>query len=188
MLRAAALALLAAAPAGATAAVTETGRQRLYEVHQPAATSLLQALNQATPVRGESGQVFFGYTEWQLHWKYRYRRQADGVCKLTAVDVTLDVTTTLPEFKTGTAQGRAEFERFLPALVEHEEGHRRIGQETARDIDAALSGLEPMASCALLEAEIARLGSDHLERSRRANKHYDETTRHGCTQGACVNR
>lgn len=172
-----------AAPAG----VAETRDKRLYDVRQAPGMSLLQALNQASPIR-EGGQVFHGYTDWRVQWNYRYRQRPDGLCAVTSVDVHLTVTMTLPALQESTAEGAGQFATYLRNLAEHEEGHVRIGQSAARSLDTALAQLPAMPSCPLLEREIARLGADTLDRARRDNKAYDAATKHGCTQGACLTR
>ena len=182
------LAMLAGVHAASMAHVTESGERRTYEVRQQAGTGLLQALKQATPIRGESGQRFFGHTDWRVSLLYGYDRRPDGSCRITSVNVKLAVTTTLPELTESTADIAAQFAGYLPALIEHEEGHRRIGQAAAQQVDAAVAQLPPMASCRLLEAEASRVTAAVLERATRRNKAYDATTRHGCTQGACLQR
>jgi predicted secreted Zn-dependent protease len=183
----AALALLAAVHMPGQAGVAETREKRLYDVHQAPGMSLLQALNRASPIR-EGGQVFHGYTEWRLQWNYRYRERPDGACAITSIDIQLSVAMTLPELKQADAEGAGQFATYLRNLVEHEEGHVRIGQTAARALDTAIAQLPPMPSCPLLEREIARLGNDTLDRARRDNKAYDAATKHGCTQGACLTR
>lgn len=179
--------LAAAAHAASQAGVTETREQRLYEVRQAPGTSLLQALNQASSIR-EGGQVFHGYTDWKVQWNYRYLQQPDGRCAVTSVDVHLAVTMTLPTLKESSPEGAGQFATYLRNLAEHEDGHARIGQATARGLDRTLAQLPSMASCPLLEREIARIGAEAIDRGRRDNKAYDAATKHGCTQGACLTR
>jgi len=180
-----ALALLAGGHAACGAHVTETVEDKTYEVRQRPGSSLLQALNAATPIR-ESGRAFFGYTYWHVDWRYRYERRPDGLCAITSVAVKLAVTTTLPVLKESTPEVAAEFRRFLPALAAHEDGHHRVGQAAAQEVDAAIAQLPAMSGCPLLEAEANRVANEAIERGRRANKAYDAATRHGCTQGACL--
>lgn len=179
--------LLASACGAAVAEVPETFESKRYEVRQAPGMSLLQALNQATPIRPD-GRPFHGYTDWRVHWNYRYKVQADGLCALTTVNVRLTVTMTLPDLKQSTPDGATQFANYYPALVEHEEGHRRVGQGAARDVATALGELPPMYGCPLLEQEIARTAGAVIERAKRENKAYDARTQHGCTQGACLIR
>lgn len=181
------MALLAAAHAACHAHVTETQQRRSYEVRQQPGMSLLQALNQATPIR-ENGRPFFGYTDWRVNWQYRYDTRPDGRCGITSVAVKLVVTMTLPVLKESTPEVAAQFASYLPALIEHEEGHRRVGQAAAQQVDAAIAQLPPMASCPLLEAEANRIATELVERATRNDKTYDAATQHGCTQGACLQR
>lgn len=182
------MALLAAAHAACSAHVTETQQRRSYEVRQQPGMGLLQALNHATPIRGENGKPFFGYTDWRVNWQYRYDRSPDGRCGITSVAVKLVVTTTLPVLKESTPEVAAQFASYLPALVAHEEGHRRVGQAAAQQVDSAIAQLPAMANCRLLEAEANRIATELIERAARNDKAYDAATQHGCTQGACLTR
>ncbi|KQW45612.1 hypothetical protein ASD88_12015 [Pelomonas sp. Root662] len=181
-------ALLGSAHAACCANVTETGQRLTYEVRQRPGVDLLQALNHATPIRGEAGRPFFGHTQWRVNWKYRYGVRPDGLCGITSVDVTLAVTTTLPVLKESTADVAAQFASYLAALIEHEEGHRRVGQTAAQQVDSTITQMAPMVSCRLLEAEANRLATDLVERAKRNDKAYDAATQYGCTQGACLQR
>ncbi|MGQ3052634.1 MAG: DUF922 domain-containing protein [Roseateles sp.] len=182
------LALLGSVHAACFGHVTETAERLNYEVRQRPGMSLLQALNHATPIRGENGRPFFGHTQWRVNWQYRYDVRPDGLCGITSVAVKLAVTMTLPALKESTAAVAAQFASYLPALIEHEEGHRRVGQAAAQQVDSAIAQMAPMASCRLLEAEANRLATERVERATREDKAYDAATQYGCTQGACLQR
>jgi predicted secreted Zn-dependent protease len=167
--------------------VTETITRQPYEVHQQSGVSLLVALNNASPVH-DAGKIYHAYTGWEVRWRFMWNTSPAGMCEITSVATTLAVKMTLPELKTSTLAGSAEFQKYFPALLRHEEGHRKIGQDAAYAADRAISNLRPMSSCKELEREANRAGMEILERARRVEIEYDISTEHGCTQGACLAR
>lgn len=168
-----------------SAHVTENHTTHAYEVSHPPGTSLLNTLNNASPIRHQ-GRVFHGYTTWHVRWNYQWQGQADGSCAIASVDTRLTTAITLPQLRTADAAERSRFDRYLAALTLHEEGHKRLGQQAAADIDRAILKLRPAPTCQQLENAVHRVGHDILERTRQSEIEYDRTTRHGCTQGACL--
>jgi predicted secreted Zn-dependent protease len=167
------------------AKVTEFDQLQTYPVHQRPGSSLLAALNNASPIR-EDGRIYHGNTAWDIRWSFRWDRNASGLCQILGVATKLSVTITLPELKSGTVAGQAEFQKYLRALQFHEEGHKKIAQEAASAADYAISTLPPMTSCKALASEAQRQGNAILDNARKAGQDYDATTRHGHTQGACL--
>ena len=175
--------LTLSSPAGGS--VSETLTRHTYPARQGAGTSLLAALNDASPVR-EGGKVFHGYTKWNVKWDYRWNESRTGACTIASVATNLRVEMTLPDLVAGSAEGVAMFRRYLAALVIHEEGHRDIGREAAEEVDRTIAALPGMANCRELEREANRRGEAIIARARTREKEYDRTTSYGCTQGACL--
>ncbi len=167
------------------AKVIEIDERQWYPVHQPSGTSLLAALNRASPIR-ENGRTFHGNTAWDIRWSFRWDRTPSGLCEILGVETKLSVTIMLPDLKSGTIAGQAEFQKYVRALLLHEEGHKKIAQEAAHAADQAISTLPPMSSCRMLASEAQRQGSAILDSARKAGREYDATTQHGHTQGACL--
>lgn len=172
----------------AQAEVFEDFAIRHYDVDARTGHSLKDAFAASSPITatGASGRRFHGYTDWHIKWNWRHRSEADGRCRITSVNVALTGSILLPRLSGGTSVRQAAFDRYLTALREHEDGHRRIAQEAARDIERALLMLPEYSDCRQLEAEAnararARLDA-HLERE----KAYDRDTGHGRTQGAVL--
>ncbi|NTV14747.1 MAG: DUF922 domain-containing Zn-dependent protease [Desulfobulbaceae bacterium] len=51
----------------------------VYQVQAANNQSLLAALNAASPIR-EDGEVFHGYTEWNITWRFVWRHGSNGAC------------------------------------------------------------------------------------------------------------
>lgn len=174
--------------APAHAEVSEDFAIRHYDVTPQQGRSLSDAVSASSPITatGPSGRRFHGYTEWFIKWRWRHRFEADGRCRITSVNVALTGSILLPRLQGGTSAQNAAFDRYLTALREHEDGHRRIAEEAARDIERTLLSLPEYSDCTQLNAAAnararARLDA-HLERERA----YDRDTRHGRTQGAVL--
>ena len=185
-LHAAGLALAAlGATAGSRAGVSEQVEHRYYEVDQRPGESLLAALNTASPVR-DGGRIVHAYTAWQVRWQLRWNAAPGGNCRITSVATRLAVTMTLPRLRSTDAIAAADFKRYFPALLRHEEGHHALARAAAQEIDRGIESLPPMARCSDLEQEANRLGHAVIEATRQREAEYDRGTRHGCAQGACL--
>jgi peroxiredoxin len=96
----------------------------------------------------------------------------------------LAVTMTLPRLRSTDAMVAADFRRYYPALLRHEEGHRGRARGVAEAIDRRIETLPPMERCADLEREANRVGHGLVDDARQREIEYERSTRQGCTQGA----
>jgi predicted secreted Zn-dependent protease len=69
-------------------------------------------------------------------------------------------------------------------LKTHEAGHQQIAIEAGREIRQTLKGLPAYLSCSELEQAADAAGQNILDQFREKEKSYDQTTKHGATQGA----
>ncbi len=167
------------------AAVSEQVEHRYYDVDQRPGESLLSALNAASPVR-DGGRTFHAYTAWNVRWQFRWNAAPGGTCRITSVATRLAVTMTLPRLRSTDAVAAADFRRYYPALLLHEEGHRGLARGVAQEIDRRIENLPPMERCTDLERAANRVGHELVEDARQREIEYDRSTRQGCTQGACL--
>lgn len=176
-----ALLLLCSSPLAAE--VIESLNYEDYTAYPRRGQTLRQALDDATPIR-EDGKIFHGHTKWQIRWAFKWWRDGDGRCRITANETTLDLDITMPELEGGSPAMQQRFRRFREALLEHEHGHADIARETAELIDSDILDLPEMDSCAELEAEANRVGHAHMRESKRRQQQFDRDTAHGRNQGA----
>lgn len=181
----AAVLLLLICSSAAVSQVDESFDLDTYEVDHEEGQTLLEAINQETPIR-ERGKIFHGYTKWFIRWNFRWWEDPNGTCRITEVTTSLDVDMTLPELDDATAAARARFNTYLRALREHEDGHRKIARDAAQQIDRGILALRPMSSCSALSQAANDLGQSILSNTRVIERKYDVDTDHGCTQGACL--
>ena len=170
----------------AIAEVYETLSYMTYVANHKPGTSLLQALNNASPIR-EDGEIFHGHATWHIEWQYKWRQEPNGPCFFTQNNTTLTSEVTLPEL-VSEYQANREVSNYLESLRRHELGHVEIARSAAKKIDEAINSLPPMDSCPLLEQTANQLGQQLLEQARQAGRNYDQTTQHGRTQGAYIIR
>lgn len=183
----AAVLLLCTASQPSFCRVTESHSTQTYEVAQNPGASLLRALNSASPIRSD-GHIYHGNTAWNVHWVFRWNTSSNGLCAITSVETSLSTTITLPRLRRVSTSDSQDFDIYLSALTRHEEGHKQLGQSAAQEIDDAIARLPPMRSCKELDVEANRTAREILDRTRDAEIEYDRSTRHGCTQGACLKR
>jgi predicted secreted Zn-dependent protease len=153
-----------------------------YEIHGTTARELTQQMVTLGPPAGD-GRRFAANTRWTVRWTYPYARSARG-CTTGPVRTHVTVKIVLPHWVPVRPPLEAEWLRFSRALRSHEDGHRDIGVDAAREIAAALARLEPQSSCDALEKVADSLGERLLQEARNRDKLYDRETNHGQTQGA----
>ncbi len=169
------------------AAPEENRRYHYYPVEAQVGDSLLTALNRHSPVR-QNGQIFHGHTSWNIRWHYDFQR-SPGLCQALRPRVWLDLKLTLPELSVRAPEAlRQQFWPFLDKLRLHEEGHVRVGQQTARQIEQALQSPISAPDCTHLEQELNARGQRLIEQGNAADQRYDAQTGHGRTQGASLLR
>ncbi len=167
----------------AQAAVIEEHAERPYAVNAHPSETLRQALNAATPIT-TNGQRFHGHTRWNVRWTFRWQSEASGQCRITEVTTRLRTEVQLPELRRATPSQQAVFDRYVPALSRHEQGHVQFGRDAARAVDQGIAQLPAASNCAALERQANELGHRLLREHAEREKQYDRDTRHGASQGA----
>jgi predicted secreted Zn-dependent protease len=178
-------AVLLALGVGASGAPAVRQVDKSYDVSGATAEELRNAMNRLGPV-GPDGTRFDGYTTWYVAWKYRFNETSGG-CRLTRLDVTCDVTTTLPRWanqRDGSAGLKQGWSTYFSALSLHEAGHKDIGVRAAAAVEDEVGRLASQPTCRELEQAVEAKAQGILERFRRDELEYDRTTRHGQAQGA----
>lgn len=155
-----------------------------YPVDPESPQDILPALQAASPIE-QDGEVFFGFTDTRVSWQFWWQ-QEHGRCWVDRVTTVVDVTYTLPELDKSTSNTRinAIWRQWYPRLVLHETGHRDLAIDTAVDIENAILAMAANSSCEQLERDVNRIATEYIAKLQQLDKQYDETTRHGKTQGA----
>ena len=135
------------------------------------------SINRSRP-RVAGQEPFDGMTVWS--YSTRWRGSSEGGCDPTTAEVTVNVVITLPELTNRQALSRSErenWDRYLSRLGAHEQNHARIALAGIDQLRTFMSGAP---NCETMLAARAQIDAA----IRDANRQYDETTRHGATEGA----
>ena len=122
------------------------------------------------------------HINWDLWWKV----EQNGQCYITNVKVNLVTEIALPELITSDTEIKNVFSKFLDALRRHELGHFVLAQTMAKKIDEGILALPVSKSCSLLVQSANQIGNQLVEKLKRENEKYDESTQHGRTQGVSL--
>lgn len=158
-----------------------------YDIEGGTAEELRAAINRSGPFDAHGdGKRYDGFTNWYVGWTYDYRN-AGGACRLTRLDVRLEINVTFPRW-TDQSHASADlvdrWNAYLRALSSHEVRHEEIGRRAAETISALRDRIAQRPSCDQLEAEIRAMADETLSEARREEFRYDKDTDHGRTQGA----
>ena len=186
MLRLTALAVTATT-AGAAVAEPPAGLEvdqadLFYDVLGGTSGQILESL------RSEAGDVrkdHFAEARWKVNYRYDSRRNAVGSCRVTRVNVWLDLRTIMPRWRAPKATPtslRQKWQTFDAALKTHERGHNDIVVKVAGEFTEALRTLK--GPCDDLEGRAQQLLTEYIARGDALNSRYDDETRHGRDQGA----
>ena len=158
-----------------------------YTYYAVAPTSLhdiLSSLNSATPV-WENGEPFHAYTDSFVQRGFRWKTK-NGYCSIFNVNVTVDITFTLPKLGAGPSAVKNIWHNWYPNVLRHENNHKGHAIAIAKDIERGIASLPKEKNCDSLERNANTLGYRLLERLRQLDKSYDQRTNHGETEGAWV--
>ena len=156
---------------------------RTYAVRGQTVAQIHESMGAGGP--SDAGTTYFGMTASETAVRYR-TVEADGGCRLDAVEVDLALTMTLPDWSPDGPTDyalRRDWARFASALRRHEDGHRRRAEAGAQAVAAALAGVRA-ATCAEAEAEGQRRAREVQDRTAAGQQRYDDETDHGRTEGA----
>jgi len=161
---------------------------RHYDIAGNSVAELNMGVQRAGPVSAATGARVWGVCTWKVTWSYA-TGGAPGKCVLTRLSVKLDAVIDLPRWTNrgaGPPALQAEWDRFIVALRQHEDGHKDNGVRAANDLANRLRALPPEKDCAVLDAKVRALGERVIDQHRLADQAYDRSTGHGATQGATL--
>ena len=135
------------------------------------------------------GERFAASTDYALNWAFDFASGDDGLCRVTAASVALNVSVVYPSWQpsSGAAAGLdASWRKFITSLSAHENGHVQINQAGAAQLLAGLQGF-PATSCDTIVAQVTAKATADIQAINQSNDRYDSNTGHGATQGAVLN-
>ena len=158
---------------------------RYYSVNGDTADELRQQLNERGVTEAD-GTRYDAITQWGVTCFLQYGTCGCG-CAVQSVDTTVHVVMTLPRwenFSSGPWLLQDEWNRYMRALLDHENGHKEHAIMAAREIKQAISNLGPCSSPQDIESQANGLVSEIFQKYLIKEHAYDDQTGHGLTQGA----
>jgi predicted secreted Zn-dependent protease len=132
------------------------------------------------------GKKYDSLTTWHVKWDYGHDRGPQA-CAADSFRVTVEILFRYPKWArpSDAPEVLAEkWDRYMESLTVHENGHRDLVVQAAAELSRTMAELPPAATCAELDRNIRALCHTRLGKLKEDEKAYDETTRHGVTQGA----
>lgn len=179
--------ILAAFAGSVNAEIKETLTYTYYRADADPSHSLLHILNSSSPIQ-KDGNIFHGYTRWDVKWDFRWIEKPDGSCSILSVSTKLKGNIQLPKLYSATSDQKQLFNNYISALRIHELGHYKLGQQAAKTIDRKILSLAEMSSCKDLGSAGNDIGYKTIQKFQDKRKKYDEVTGHGRLQGAWLDR
>jgi predicted secreted Zn-dependent protease len=119
---------------------------------------------------------------------YFYTAEEDGNWYIDRVHTTVDVTFTMPrwaDYQKASWDQQQKWDKFYASLMEHENGHKDIAIEAAKEIEnKLLNSYSPSEK--ILRKVANSMAWMIIKKSWVLQKQYDENTKHGVKTGAVL--
>lgn len=159
-------------------------RTNFYTVSGQSVRELRQSMRQARPWQDNTETV--GLTQWRIDWRFDLKPTANG-CRCASFTTTTSITNTLPRWTTATnatPDVRADWNRFVTSLGQHEDGHTRMAFAAVAELHKRVKEVGEESDCDRLKKKINDLALRVVDDFRARDREYDRRTNHGATQGA----
>jgi predicted secreted Zn-dependent protease len=166
-----------------TPVVTE--KYEYYEIRGGCEKELRNQMRQ-NGCKWNDGKKYDSLTRWHWKWDYDYDRTPQGCCA-DSFRATIEVIFRYPKWvRTDDAPQQLvdKWDGYMKNLIMHENGHRDMAVEAAAELSRTVAALPPASSCAELDRKVRALSRERMEKLNADAMRYDETTKHGFTQGA----
>jgi predicted secreted Zn-dependent protease len=132
------------------------------------------------------GNKYDSLTSWDIKWDREYN-QDSKTCAVNSFKPIINFTYRYPKWnRTDDAPKDLieKWDRYLNNLIAHETGHRVMVVEAVNDLSHVVVQLPPAPACVDLDRTVRVLFRKSMEKMKNDQRDYDETTKHGTTQGA----
>jgi predicted secreted Zn-dependent protease len=149
-----------------------------FDVHGRTNGALEESLHYSGPIG------FAADTQATLSTYLQFERAGER-CRLTTIEIPVYIIIRYPhwvEFERANRLMRADWERRMAALEEHENGHATLAFSAAFELYETLTEFGQDADCETLNDDMQALTRSAVAASRRRNRDYDEITGHGVRQ------
>lgn len=155
-----------------------------YEIAGKNARQLRDAMDRFGP--SANGERFDARTDWRVGSSGRFQ-PTDAACELAELSVVVEVTTILPRWIDESEASKRlgeRWARYMAALELHEDGHKEIGVEAAKEVMERIREIPPQRTCTALQEVIELATAGVVAEYRAREVTYDRQTEHGKSQGA----
>ena len=156
-----------------------------YDVAGSTAQVIRANIN-ANPARPAepSGAVFDATTRWEFKLVWTFDTSGGG-CRAKSIATSLSITQTFPHWLPTNADEslQHEWSDYIAALRVHEDGHKQIALDAANDAIQRVRA-QTATTCKEFNVDAQSAVDAATALGNRRDEQYDETTRHGATQGA----
>jgi predicted secreted Zn-dependent protease len=128
------------------------------------------------------------WTSWSLSWRHETAPDVAG-CRVRRPRLRLKLTVTTPRLlhpRRLPADQRATWDRYLEALVVHEQGHVDLAVTGAERLLASLRALPPAATCSEVQRAAHKTADLQIAATEAEQEAWDKLTDHGRLQGATL--
>lgn len=160
-------------------------RTEYYPVEGSSFEELSESMKQNAPAQAGG---HFGATKWNVIWSYEAAPNPEG-CSLTRAAVELQVVFYMPRLMDTQNTNQKilkKWNRFIQKLQHHEDGHRKIGLEAAREIEEIFKALDIRSNCSEIDSAVNQTAQAVISQKRMEDVRYDARTRYGLRQGASL--
>ncbi len=162
-----------------------TERYEYYDINGISENDLLREMRRKG-VTGDDGKKYEANTSWHVKWNYDHTRDTES-CSAESFQVTIEIVFRYPKWTRISDAPQTltdKWDNYMKRLIVHENGHRDMVLEAAAELSRAVSDMPPAQTCAQLDREMRILSRTRMIKLNDDERHYDEATNHGATQGA----
>lgn len=144
-------------------------RDESYLVHGATAAELRESIERNNPGRGGAG-----WSQWGLHWGWKYHQTGGGTCSLEDVTLRVEVAHVLPSWdppEQADSALVADWNRFFNEVRAFHYGYRDVVVEQAREIHRRLERVAA-PSCRMAGNEGNRVARNLYEQARERTEEY----------------
>jgi len=130
------------------------------------------------------GKQYSAMVFYTITWR-PYARTGGELCSLDKVDVMLDVKFHMPRWinqSSSTPNLQSYWTQLYGTLLDHENGHRDLALEEAREIQRKIKEIAPTKNCQELSETADKIGYSLISKYSQLQLNYDECTKHGLEQ------
>ena len=127
-------------------------------------------------------------TDWRVNWQFTVTPTPSG-CRVSTFGTQSTIVITMPRWNAPTNAPEATrqiWQKYLSALFQHEAGHGAMALAAASELAKKVQAIGEGSDCDGLKARLDTECRAVIDAYRAKDKIYDETTRHGATQGAVL--